>query len=429
MQGNEENRYFRHRYSRITVVIGRSLVTPYLLKTKKRTAYTKNLTVVANERELSTDANTSSTPDELFNLRTVKYEEVRRVVASLPLNKSPGPEKVGARILKDCLPVILGPLTDIINCSILTSTFPAKWKQAEVIIILKDGDHEEAANNRSLSLLAVTSRVCEKIILNQFNTYLIDNKRLTSHQRVNKKAHSTETLNIQLTDSVLEAMDKKQITAVILQDLSKAFDSIDHARLLRKLSNVGASPSTVNWFKSYLSSRYQYVRIGSTHSDTLPITHGVPQGAILSPVLFGIYLNGLPLAPSSCNLESYVDDSKLFLSFPLIQLDAAIDKLKQDLLSVAQWCCENHLLKNPDKTKLLFLGTRKILNRLPQNLSMSFLGATLRLVASAKDLGVILDPHLTYDHRISKTVSSCFSKLYQVNRVKESFDKETTPPA
>ena len=101
-----------------------------------------------------------------------------------------------------------------------------------------------------------------------------------------------------------------------------------------------ASPSTVNWFKSYLSSRYQYVRIGSTHSDTLTITHGVPQGATLSPLLFCIYLNALSLATSSCNLESYVDDSKLFLSFPLIELDAAIKKLEQDLLSVAQWCCE-----------------------------------------------------------------------------------------
>ena len=165
--------------------------------------------------------------------------------------------------------------------------------------------------------------------------------------------------------------------------------------------------------------------IGSTHSDTLPITHGVPQGAILSPLLFCIYLNGLPLAPSSCNLESYVDDSKLFLSFPLIELDAAIDKLEQDLLSVAQWCCESHLLINPDKTKLLLLGTRQMLNRLPQNLSMSLLGATLKPVASAKDLGVILDPQSTYDHHISKTVSSCFSKLYQINRVKESVDKET----
>ena len=176
----------------------------------------------------------------------------------------------------------------------------------------------------------------EKIILNQFNTFLLDNKRLTSHQGGNRKAHYTETISIQLTDSVLEAMDKKQITAVILQDLSKAFDSIDHARLLHKLSNVGSSPSTVNWFKSYLSSRYQYVRIWSTHSDALPITHGVPQGAILSTLLFCIYLNDLPLAPSSCNLKSYVDDSKLFLSIPLIELDAAIEKLEQDLVRVAQ---------------------------------------------------------------------------------------------
>ena len=100
--------------------------------------------------------------------------------------------------------------------------------------------------------------------------------------------------------------------ALVLLDLWKVFDSIDHATLLHKLSIVGASPSIVNWFKSYLSSRYQYVRIGSTHSDTLPITHGVPQGAILSALLFCIYLNDLSLAPSSCNLESYVDDSCLF---------------------------------------------------------------------------------------------------------------------
>ena len=162
-------------------------------------------------------------------------------------------------------------------------------------------------------------------------------------------------LNIQLTDSVLEAMDKtEQITALVLLDLSKAFDSIDHARLLsHKLSIVGASPSTVNWFKSYLSSRYQYVRIESTHSNTLLITHGVPQGAILSPLIFCIYLNGLPLAPSSCNLESYTDDLKLFLYFPLIELGAVIEKLEQDL-SVAQWCCENHLPINPDKTNSSF---------------------------------------------------------------------------
>ena len=109
---------------------------------------------------------------ELFHLRTVSSEEVRRILTSLPMNKSPGPDKIGARVLKDCLPVILGPLTDIINCSILTSTFPDNWKEAEVIPIPKDGDHEKAANNRPLSLLAVASKVLERIVLNQLGAYL-----------------------------------------------------------------------------------------------------------------------------------------------------------------------------------------------------------------------------------------------------------------
>ena len=114
---------------------------------------------------------------------------------------------------------------------------------------------------------------------------------------------------------MLDAVDKKKISALILLDLSKAFDSINHDKRLHKLSSVGASAAVVNWFKSYLTGRVQRVRIGSTLSDPLLITHGVPQGAILSPLLFCIYLNDLPHASKDCRLESFVDDSKVLLSF------------------------------------------------------------------------------------------------------------------
>ena len=124
---------------------------------------------------------------ELLNLRTVSLEEVRRIVTSLPMNKSPGLDKISACVLKDCLPVILGPLTDIINCSILTSTFPDNWKEAEVIPILKDGDHEKAANNRPLSLLAVASKVLERIVLNQFSAYLTKTTALPHTRAAIKK--------------------------------------------------------------------------------------------------------------------------------------------------------------------------------------------------------------------------------------------------
>ena len=132
-------------------------------------------------QDFSSENGIDTTSMEVFNLRTV--EEVRRIVTSLPMNKSLGPDKISACVLKDCLPVILGPLTDIFNCSILTSTFPNNWKEAEVIPILKDGDHERAANNRLLSLLAVASKVLERIVLNQFSAYLTKNNHLTSHQR------------------------------------------------------------------------------------------------------------------------------------------------------------------------------------------------------------------------------------------------------
>ena len=198
-----------------------------------------------------------------------------RVILSLPSIKSPGSDKVSGRIIKDCLPVILGPITEIINCSIITNTFPTTWKTAEVIPILKDGDHKEAANNRPLPLLPVVSKVCERIVLEQFVVYLLRNKRLFSNQSGNKTFHSTETLNIYIIDTILEAMDKKRLTALVLLDLSKAFDGIDHIKLLHKLSMVGASPAVVNWFKSYLSGRSQCTRRASTLSDPLPITHGV----------------------------------------------------------------------------------------------------------------------------------------------------------
>jgi hypothetical protein len=129
-------------------------------------------------------------------------------------------------------------------------------------------------------LLAVVSNVCERLALEQFSCYLTSNNRLYSHQSGNEKLHSTETLNIFITDTILKAMDKKKLSALVLLDLSKGFDSINHQRLLHKLSNIRASKSTVNWFRSYLTDRFQSTCINSTLSDPLPITYGVPQGAI-----------------------------------------------------------------------------------------------------------------------------------------------------
>ena len=363
--------------------------------------------------------------EEQFKFEPVTCSKIQRIITDMPRNKSPGPDKLSIGVVKDCLPVILGPLTNIINCSFQSGMFPDLWKLSEVIPLLKEGDHETPSNNRPLSLLEVLSKVCEKVALDQFGSYITEKQRLSPHQNGNRKHHSTETFNIFITDKMLEAMDNKHVTALVLLDLSKAYDSISHKILLHKLKCVGASPPAIKWFESYLSGRTQYVRIRSTISPVIALTHGVPQGSILSPFLFGIYVNDLPAITISSDLDSYVDDSKLHLAFLVEDIQQAILKLEFDLHKTAKWCLEHQLLINPNKTKFLLVGTRSRLQNIPTTISLKFLGETLRPVPVAKDLGMQLDLHLSYDEHISKLSSTCIKRLCQINRVKESFDKET----
>ena len=152
-----------------------------------------------------------------FKFSPVSCMEVQRIIKAMPSNKSSGPDKVSKHVIKDSLPVILGPLTDI-NTSLATSTFPDYWKEAEFIPLLKEGDYEQAPNNRPFSLLMVASKICERVVLksNQFSSYLRHNNRLSPHQSGNRKQRSTETLNISVRDRLLETMDKKKLSALIL---------------------------------------------------------------------------------------------------------------------------------------------------------------------------------------------------------------------
>ena len=149
--------------------------------------------------------------------------------------------------------------------------------------MLKEGDHEVANNNRPVSLLPALSKICKRAALNQLTEYTTLQNCLTEHQNGNKKKHSTETLHIFMSDMILEAMDRKQVTALVLLDLSKAFDSIGHGILLRKLRELGVSIQAMEWFRSYLTNRNQRVRIGCEVSDPRQVAYGVPQGSILGP--------------------------------------------------------------------------------------------------------------------------------------------------
>ena len=181
------------------------------------------------------------TQTQQFSFKELGCKEIERVISSIPSGKAPGNDRITIRILNCCLSSSAPTLTTIINALLMSGTFPLIWKTAEVTPIFKQGDHEKPEKNRLISLLPILSKVCERIALNQFVPYLESNKRLSSTQSGNKQFHSTETSLVCTTDAVLEAIDKKKTNAVVLLDMSKAFDSIYHNILFDKLCDVGVS--------------------------------------------------------------------------------------------------------------------------------------------------------------------------------------------
>ena len=155
-----------------------------------------------------------------------------------------------------------------------------------------------------------------------------------------------------------------KVTTVILLDISMVFDSLNHDILLLKLQDIDLSPAALHWFSSYLSNRFQAVRINSELSDKLPIQSGVPQGSILGPILFNIYVNDLPSIPQCCKSKIYVDDNKLYITFPVQQCPSVVEDMNTDLTKISNWYFDNCLLLNTSKTKLM-LFSRQMIAKIP----------------------------------------------------------------
>ena len=246
-----------------------------------------------------------------FTLMNIDEAAINKIIYNLPPKSSSGCDGISSKLLKVIAPAIIKPLTLLINQVLNTGTFPDKLKIAKVIPIFKKGDPSLFENYRPISLLPAISKVLEKIIALQLSSYFEKNKLLFDNQYGFRPKHSTEHAALELIDKIINKMDTNEIPLNIFIDLSKAFDTIDHTILLNKLKYYGLKGPTLNLFQSYLSNRKQCTEIEDTTSTILPIQVGVPQGSILGPILFIIYVNDLPQCTNKFDFIMYADDTTL----------------------------------------------------------------------------------------------------------------------
>ena len=311
-----------------------------------------------------------------------------------------------------------------------TGTFPSALKTAIVRPLLKKHnlDPNNLKNYRPVSNLPFVSKLLEKTVLRQLNDHLSTNDLLHPFQSAYRANHSTETALLHILNDLLLETDSGKISLLTLLDLSAAFDTIDHTILLSRLQNTfGIHDNALNWFKSYITDRFQAVVIEGAQSEPVKLTCGVPQGSVLGPVLFTLYTAPLAdiIKQHNINFHFYADDTQLYNSATPENISSLLSETNDCYADIQNWMTVNKLKLNGDKTEALLIGTQSRLSSLCVDLLQ--LGEnSIPLSDSAKNLGVVIDNTLSMNKFISQTCQSCFCQLRRISSIRKYLTTDAT---
>ena len=347
-----------------------------------------------------------------FQPREITLDELERTIFSMRNSGACGSDSVCVRMLKAGFPAIGGVILHIINTCLIQSDIPDSWKHSIVHPLFKSGNPSDPANFRPISLVPVIMKVVERIVHQQLYVYLSHNHLLASSQHGFRPRHSTETALLSVTDHILAATDRGEVSMLCLLDLSKCFDVIDHDLLMQKLMMHGIETS---WFAAYLHGHSQSVSLndGSGRrvlSRSLPNTMGVFQGSALGPLLFTIFSNNLSLYAGDAAVFQYADDTQVLVSGPAGDLGGLISRMEVSLASLSDWFCANALKVNASKTQLIAFGSRQNLRKLP-DFKVHFRDAALQPCVQVGNLGVTFDSTLSWDAHVSELSRRCTGLL------------------
>ena len=339
------------------------------------------------------------------------------LLSKLCKSKATGLDNISAKLLRECPDLIAESLTYIFNQSLLTGIFPDEWKSARVTPLYKNsGKRNDPTNYRPISVIPVVAKVFERVVYHQLYYYLTKNCILSRYQSGFRSLHSTVTALLEATDSWAMNIDRGFVNAVVFLDLKKAFDTVDHNILLTKLQYYGIRGSCHNWFTSYLSNRTQTCPMNSFMSSPKLVKCGVPQGTILGPLLFLLYINDLPNCLYFSQPRMYADDTSL--TFASVDLKHIDDCLNYDLNRVYIWLSANKLTLNLTKTEFMLVASRQKLSTFSEIPSFSINDHPVKQVSSVKSLGVHIDQNMSWECHIQNICKKIASALGAIRRIR-----------
>ena len=357
-------------------------------------------------------------------------EQMRKIIMDSP-TKSCSLDPVPTWLLKSCIDEFLPIITEIVNCSLACGTFPSKLKRALVVPLLKKADllPDEFKSYRPVSNLKFLSKTIERVYCSILVDHLNLHGLLDKYQSAYRKNHSTETALLRVVNDILRAVDADGGAILILLDLSAAFDTIDHEKLLFLLEHkFGVTGLALQWVRTYLADRSQTVSIGEAVSEVLNLLFGVPQGSVLGPVLFICYSTPLGeiIRHHDLDYHLYADDTQNYIAFKpkcYTSTVVAMEKAEACVEDIRLWMQQNLLKLNDDKTELIVILPKNVEPVFPVSITIG--GHTTVPATEEPDppgpprnLGVYMDSSLTFEKHAKKTLKSANYNLYSIGKIR-----------
>ena len=356
--------------------------------------------------------------EEAIDKLIISEEIILKKLKKLKTNKSPGPDKVHPRVLNEIADEICKPLQIIFQKSLDSKTLPSEWKHAQVTAIFKKGAKTKAQNYRPVSLTCIVCKMLESIVRDQIIDHMVKNNLFSPKQFGFISGRSTTLQLLHVLNIWTEILDQGGELDVIYCDFMKAFDKVPHLRLAHKIEKYGIKGNILGWIKDFLDKRTQIIKVGNEESNIADVTSGIPQGSVLGPILFVIYINDLPeVVDQDSYVYLFADDTKVFR-----RINTNNDRLilQNDISELTEWSRIWLLKFHPDKCVAMNVSTKSS----PHNTSYKMGDHILKNSCCEKDIGVYLDNNIKFDEHINQAVNKANRILAITRRTFECIDDD-----